>query len=45
MKRVALIAFFLILVSIFHPNLSHASMRLFVGENEVELKQPLVLKW
>lgn len=43
MKRVALIAFFLILVSIFYPNLSHASMRLFVGENEVELKQPLVL--
>ena len=43
MKRVALFAFFLILSAIFHPNYSHASMRLFVGDDEVALENSLVM--
>jgi len=43
MKRVALILFFLALLSILYPSNCDAALKLFVGENEVALKHPLVM--
>lgn len=41
MKRVAPIIFFLIILAFCFPGHSQASFRFFVGQEEVELKQPL----
>lgn len=43
MKRVALIFFFLIFISLFCSSHSEAALKLFVGSDEVELKHPLVM--
>lgn len=43
MKRVALILFFLFFVSLLCSSHSEASLGLFVGTDEVELKHPLVM--
>lgn len=43
MKRAALIVFFLILIMLYCPNYSEASLKLFVGNNEVDLENPLVM--
>lgn len=43
MKRVALIIFFLIAVTMIYPSHSEAALRLFVGSEEVELKHPLMM--
>ncbi len=43
MKRVALIIFFLILVTMIYPSHTEASLKLFVGSEEVELKHPLMM--
>jgi len=43
MKRVALILFFLILIIMIYPSQSDAALRLFVGQDEVALKNSLVM--
>lgn len=43
MKRVALTLFFLILLIFCYPSHSQASLKFFVGQDEVALKQPLVM--
>ena len=43
MKRVALILFFLFILSILYPINSEAALKLFVGNDEVELKNSLVM--
>lgn len=43
MKRVALILFFIFLITMICPSQSNAALRLFVGPDEVELKHSLVM--
>lgn len=43
MKRAALIAFFLLAILLFCPNLSEASLKLFVEDEEVQLENDLVM--
>lgn len=43
MKRVALILFFFVFLSILYPSHSDAALKLFVGGEEVQLKHPLVM--
>lgn len=43
MKRAVLILFFLIIITTFWLGHSEASLKLFVGEDEVELEHPLIM--